>query len=146
MIRVFISSVQAEFAEERRLLCNYIRQDALLGNSERLYIGTTDILEKCRMKGLRNPVFDFDGDFNVTIWRREEETASDSGNAGVKLNKMQKHIVELTRNQPDITYEEMATALGVSPTTIFRNIAFLKEHNIIRRIGEDKNGHWEVEQ
>ena len=31
MIRVFISSVQAEFADERRLLCDYIRQDALLG-------------------------------------------------------------------------------------------------------------------
>jgi len=29
--RIFISSVQKEFAGERRLLCNYIRQDALLG-------------------------------------------------------------------------------------------------------------------
>ncbi|MFI3297481.1 MAG: DUF4062 domain-containing protein [bacterium] len=30
-IKIFISSVQREFAEERQLLCNYIRQDALLG-------------------------------------------------------------------------------------------------------------------
>lgn len=30
-IRIFISSVQNEFAEERRLLCQYIRQDALFG-------------------------------------------------------------------------------------------------------------------
>lgn len=30
MVRVFISSVQREFAEERRLLCEYIRTDALL--------------------------------------------------------------------------------------------------------------------
>jgi len=29
--RIFISSVQKEFAKERQLLCNYIRQDALLG-------------------------------------------------------------------------------------------------------------------
>jgi predicted HTH transcriptional regulator len=29
--RIFISSVQKEFAKERHLLCNYIRQDALLG-------------------------------------------------------------------------------------------------------------------
>ena len=29
--RIFISSVQKEFAKERLLLCNYIRQDALLG-------------------------------------------------------------------------------------------------------------------
>ena len=31
MIRVFISSVQREFAEERVLLCKYLREDALLG-------------------------------------------------------------------------------------------------------------------
>lgn len=30
-IKVFISSVQREFAQERRLLCNYIRNDSLLG-------------------------------------------------------------------------------------------------------------------
>lgn len=30
-IRVFISSVQVEFAEERMLLCEYIRSDVLLG-------------------------------------------------------------------------------------------------------------------
>ena len=30
-IRVFISSVQHEFAQERRLLCDYIRTDSLLG-------------------------------------------------------------------------------------------------------------------
>ncbi len=29
--RIFISSVQQEFADERRQLCNYIRQDILLG-------------------------------------------------------------------------------------------------------------------
>ena len=30
-IKIFISSVQKEFARERRWLCDYIRQDALLG-------------------------------------------------------------------------------------------------------------------
>lgn len=30
-IKVFISSVQREFANERRLLCDYIRTDGLLG-------------------------------------------------------------------------------------------------------------------
>lgn len=37
-IRVFISSVQAEFAEERKKLCDYIRQDALLGKFFRPFI------------------------------------------------------------------------------------------------------------
>lgn len=37
-IRVFISSVQAEFATERKLLCEYIRTDALLGKFFRPFI------------------------------------------------------------------------------------------------------------
>ena len=30
-IKIFISSVQSEFAEERAMLCHYIRTDVLLG-------------------------------------------------------------------------------------------------------------------
>lgn len=30
-IKIFISSVQSEFAQERAMLCNYIRTDVLLG-------------------------------------------------------------------------------------------------------------------
>jgi predicted HTH transcriptional regulator len=32
----------------------------------------------------------------------------------------------------------------VDRTTIRRNIAVLKEIGAIRRVGEDKNGYWEV--
>ena len=31
VVKVFISSVQREFAKERRQLCDYIRNDSLLG-------------------------------------------------------------------------------------------------------------------
>ena len=31
-LRIFISSVQKEFAEERRMLADYIRRDPLLGS------------------------------------------------------------------------------------------------------------------
>lgn len=37
-IKVFISSVQAEFAAERKQLCEYIRTDALLGKFFRPFI------------------------------------------------------------------------------------------------------------
>lgn len=37
-IKVFISSVQSEFAKERKLLCEYIRTDALLGKFFRPFI------------------------------------------------------------------------------------------------------------
>ena len=37
-IKVFISSVQSEFAKERKMLCEYIRTDALLGKFFRPFI------------------------------------------------------------------------------------------------------------
>ncbi|MBR5506154.1 MAG: MarR family transcriptional regulator, partial [Clostridia bacterium] len=63
-------------------------------------------------------------------------------NVGVKLNKTQIKIVELIRNKPSVTIEEMARFAAVETRTIERNIKKLKEKEIIDRVGADKNGHW----
>lgn len=65
-------------------------------------------------------------------------------NVGVKLNKTQRKIIELMKNNPNITIEEMAKNAGVETRTIERNIKTLKEKGIVDRIGADKNGHWVV--
>jgi ATP-dependent DNA helicase RecG len=38
----------------------------------------------------------------------------------------------------------MAEIIGVSRQSIAKHIAKLKEQGVIRRIGPDKGGHWEV--
>jgi predicted HTH transcriptional regulator len=48
------------------------------------------------------------------------------------------------RNDNHITYEDLGTIVEVDRSTIRRNIAVLKEKGVIRRVGEDKNGYWEV--
>ena len=65
-------------------------------------------------------------------------------NAPVKLNKTQIAIVKAIINNNHVTYDDLKTILGVDRSTITRNIAVLKEKGVIRRIGEDKNGYWEV--
>lgn len=45
---------------------------------------------------------------------------------------------------PRITIPEIAEKLGRSERAIFMQINKLKEEGIIRRIGPDKGGHWEV--
>jgi len=65
-------------------------------------------------------------------------------NAPVKLNKTQSAIVKAMRNDNHITYEDLGTIVEVDRSTIRRNIAVLKEKGVIRRVGEDKNGYWEV--
>ena len=65
-------------------------------------------------------------------------------NVGVKLNKTQRKMIELMKNNPNITIEEMAKYVCVETRTIERNIKTLKEKEIVDRVGADKNGHWGV--
>ena len=65
-------------------------------------------------------------------------------NASVKLNKTQLAIIKVLLKDNRATYEDLAKIIGVDRTTIRRNIAVLKEKGVIRRVGEDKNGYWEV--
>jgi len=65
-------------------------------------------------------------------------------NAPVKLNKTQIEIVKAIINDKHVTYDDLKTIVRVNRSTITRNIAVLKEKGVIRRVGEDKNGCWEV--
>lgn len=67
-----------------------------------------------------------------------------SVNAPVKLSKTQKKILLIVQENKYATYEELANAIGVDRTTIRRNIATMKKKGVIRRVGGDKNGYWEV--
>jgi len=48
------------------------------------------------------------------------------------------------RTNPSITIAELATELGRSTTAIENQLAKLKTHQLIRRVGPDKGGYWEV--
>ena len=54
-----------------------------------------------------------------------------------------KILVMLSQNRK-ITQNELAIHLGVSRKTVSAWIRTLKEKNLIRRIGSDRKGHWEV--
>ena len=76
-IKLFISSVQSEFAEERHksMPTNPLIADPMYwcGYIEKLGTGTEDILKKCSEYGLKRPDFQQDEDFKVTFWRNEYE-------------------------------------------------------------------------
>ncbi|HMQ07357.1 MAG TPA: hypothetical protein PKC30_08650 [Saprospiraceae bacterium] len=101
-IRIFISSVQKEFSEERKLLFEYLISDPLLGkffkpflfdllpsidqSTQPLYLtgyierkgtGTSDIVQKSLAAGLREPQFIQDEDFRTIIYRTSSEKVTD---------------------------------------------------------------------
>jgi ATP-dependent DNA helicase RecG len=60
------------------------------------------------------------------------------------LVESQIKIIELISNNPRITKREMSEKIGISTTAIDKNIQKLKEKGILKRIGHDKSGHWEI--
>ena len=53
-------------------------------------------------------------------------------------------ILELMKQNPAITTTELAQLLNISRRAIAKQTALLKEKGLIRRIGPDKGGRWEV--
>lgn len=61
----------------------------------------------------------------------------------VPLNRIN-DIIKLVSKNRDITSAQIAKKLKVSDKTIKRDIAKLKEQNMLKRVGSLKSGHWEV--
>ena len=61
-----------------------------------------------------------------------------------KLNKSQLKIVELMRNNPNITTTDLISELNLGHTAIQNNLNKLQELGIIERIGAKRGGYWKV--
>ena len=53
-------------------------------------------------------------------------------------------LITLMRADPQITHDILAARLGKARNSIIKQIAKLKKGGLIRRVGPDKGGHWEV--
>lgn len=53
-------------------------------------------------------------------------------------------IVQIIINNPNVTTSELAEQLELTTKGIEWQLKQLKEQNIIRRVGADKGGYWEV--
>ncbi|MDE7290819.1 MAG: winged helix-turn-helix transcriptional regulator [Treponemataceae bacterium] len=65
-------------------------------------------------------------------------------NVTVKLTANQKNILGLVKENPDISQEAIASELGIARETVNRNMKKLQERNVLKRLGADKNGRWEI--
>ncbi len=65
------------------------------------------------------------------------------GSTQKKDNSSQK-ILEMMTTDAYITTEMIAHELGISRRAVAKHTAKLKEKGILRRVGPDKGGHWEV--
>ncbi|MBQ4377453.1 MAG: winged helix-turn-helix transcriptional regulator [Bacteroidales bacterium] len=58
--------------------------------------------------------------------------------------KTTQKILSQIKLNPSISREELASKCGISSNGIKYHLRKLREQGLIRRVGPDKGGHWEV--
>lgn len=61
-----------------------------------------------------------------------------------KKGKTRDRIIELLRENPKHTTRTLAEEIGITPKGVERHLAIFKSEGILRRIGPDKGGEWQV--
>ena len=61
------------------------------------------------------------------------------------LTVSEMEVLELIKNNQKITRDEIAKQLNVSVNAIKRHIANLKKKEAVKRLGDNRNGYWEIQ-
>ena len=59
--------------------------------------------------------------------------------------KTREIILDAIKQNPQITISELCTISGLTKPGVEWNLSRLKAGGLLRRIGPDKGGHWEVQ-
>ena len=78
----------------------------------------------------------------AVIFLRKEIPGTEA--KGVKVTDNQQRILDKIKENPYITAEELSEIIGIKARRIQKNIKKLKEKGILKRIGPDKGGYWEI--
>ena len=114
--------------------------------------GVQKICEECGKIGAANPEYSIVGN-DITV----KFTSVFGHKSGVQKENVQKEnvqkenawkdpIIDIIRNNNDITIAEISRRLEVSDKTIYRAINWLKSNGYLERTGGRKNGHWIIKK
>lgn len=94
--------------------------------------------------------FTSDTFFHAVFYRNPEYSLKLPGEkkvgekVGEKISLNQRRILELIKSGPFISANELAGKIGISSRKTEENISKLKAKGLLKRVGSDKGGHWEV--
>ena len=66
------------------------------------------------------------------------------GNARETLGKTPTEILELLKNKPDLSVQQLAALMHKSESAIHRAIRKLRDSGLLLRVGSAKGGRWKV--
>ena len=80
----------------------------------------------------------------VAMWNGSDSNTVVTEKVVEKVYEKQQAIMQEIRKKPFVTASELSEILGISLRKTQENMRKLRENGLIRRIGPDKGGLWEV--
>ena len=88
--------------------------------------------------------YDFGGVMVTFAGETPDSSDSEEMVSGESREKMSEKILGMIKSNHVITIAELAETTKVTTRTIERYLKNLQRDNLLKRIGPDKGGHWEV--
>ena len=79
-----------------------------------------------------------------TIQEQQKVTDNVGINVGVNVGINEQRILDALRADASLSAVKIGQLLGITTRQAERLLASLREKNLIRRVGANKNGHWEI--
>lgn len=112
--------------------------------------GTNKIVKWCRGWGLPDPVFEYTETSIVVTLKKaptagaREDREATGGTREKAREKTREKILYCIRGNSAITTSELAEKCHLTIKGVEWNIGRMKKEGLIKRVGPDKGGHWEV--
>ena len=111
--------------------------------------GIEKICTACREDGVPQPEYSVNpGDIMVKFTAPSDRTIRSENKVTERVTERvtekESEVLYLLFENPNYTTKELAEKLSLSRKTISERLKSLKGKNIIRRVGSDTKGHWEI--
>lgn len=112
---------------------------------ENRHTGIATMREEMVKSNLPEPEFEvLRGTFKVTFRKEKVDESGQKSDHKIELNKTQINILDAIKSNSNITQRELSEKLNLGRTIITNNIKILKQSGIIKRVGSDRKGYWEI--
>lgn len=119
-----------------------------LGLIEKYGSGIQRVLNYFKQENREMPAFqNISGGFMVTVYAEKVVEKVVEKTVGLKMDGLtdnQIRILEEMKQQPTVSASDLSDRIGISKRKVQVNIRILREKTLIKRIGPDKGGYWEL--
>lgn len=126
------------------MLTDYNPKFEYMPLEEELYLNQIEYykaISECHINGNANVFISF---MLKMIKNTLDKTTQKTTQKRIKLNESQLAIIKFIKENPSITRKMMADKLNISSDGVKYNITKLVKNNIIRRVGPDNGGYWQI--